>query len=107
VSSATPIVADADDDNDITGTNVVFVSMLPKMDQSSLPALPLTSTNTAAKALTKNIEIYLPHQNDFGVSTAVQMVQVTNGPSNFCHAVHSHFKIYSHTFQAKTVKPAL
>jgi hypothetical protein len=73
-----------DDDDDITGTNVVFVSMLPKMDQSSLPALPLTSTNTAAKALTKNIETYLPLQSDFGVSTALQ---ATNGPSNSCHAV--------------------
>jgi hypothetical protein len=60
------MVAEGDDD-DITGIKVVFVSMLTETDQAELPALPLTSTNTTTKALTKNIEFYLPLHNGLGV----------------------------------------
>lgn len=61
VSSVTPMVVDGDDD--ITGINVVFVSMLPETDQTTLPALPPISTNTVAKALIKNIEFCFPLHN--------------------------------------------
>jgi hypothetical protein len=77
------------DDDDITGIRVVFVSMVFETDQSRLPALPLTSANIASKALTKNIEFYLPLHNGLALSLP-HCTQ--DGTSNQWYAEYHNFK---------------